>query len=188
MAHMSVSSSRDRKAETFLLVADPIGTPRSSVRNDDGRYTRRTPRGRLQQSGDSSVNGRDPIIDYIRTNSNNFNHLLRARIDYYNRVQSDLDTVCLSIHLLRWSWKISLSLSTDRDGRDISRELLHETPSYLLWLQFAAISTILVTCSFSAFASIVSVSLSLETTTMTQGLFYSTHHLSHRPCPIAPSI
>jgi hypothetical protein len=53
--------------------------------------------------------------DYIRANanSNNFNHLLRARIDHYHRLQTDLDTVCLPMNSLslclstfhlRWKW------------------------------------------------------------------------------------
>jgi hypothetical protein len=36
------------------------------------------------------------IKDFLRINRNGFNQMLRSRIDYYTRIQPDIDAVCIN--------------------------------------------------------------------------------------------
>ena len=71
----SVKSNHHPDFQFIVLLLEPLKTGRTTFRNDDSFYTNRS----------------------SRINSNGFNQRLRSRIDYYNRIQPDLDHVRMKI-------------------------------------------------------------------------------------------
>lgn len=186
MARTRVTSTDDRDEDHFRIVVDSVETPRSSNRNDDGMYTRRTPRGQLKQQRRSAVDvSKSSLqITFVRTRI--------ISITCYE--QESIITIefkrIWTPYVYRWIHSASLwtPCPLDGNGRGLPNEFLYETSSDHSWLRFTSIPAVLVTCLSVNVDSILFAYLSLEIIIMTRSQLCGTRNLCQRPCPIAPSI
>ena len=85
----------------YVIESSAIGqraSLRSQQRNDDLYLTNRTPTNLIEPGlfakYEISVVHTSQFQDFMRTNPNDINIMLRSRADYHNRIHPDLTNVC----------------------------------------------------------------------------------------------